>query len=322
MYTKKFEREKFVALGKNQGNYDAYMLVSHKLQLDLQWWMDSLKYPFCKLNSLNFALEIFSDASMSGWGAVCGEERSRGVWSREERKMSINFLELSAAFMGLGVFANNLKNCEILLRIDNTTAISYINRMGGIQYPYLNRITRKIWQWCEMRSIFIYASYISSQSNYEADFESRNGKENTEWELSQKIFNDITSKFGIPEIDLFASRNNKKCNKFVSWFRDPDAFLVNAFTFSWREYYFYAFPPFSLLPRLLKKIRTDEATGIVVAPYWPSQAWFPEFKNLLVSEMLVIPPSKNLLFSSFRNSHPRWKTLSLAVGVLSTKPLR
>ncbi|KAJ8918214.1 hypothetical protein NQ315_014082, partial [Exocentrus adspersus] len=267
VYTKRFEREKFLALRENKDNYDAYMIVSPKLQPDFQWWKDSLKYPFCKLNSFTFVLEIFSDASLSGWGAVCGEERSRGLWSADERKMSINFLELSAAFMGLRVFASNLRDCEILLRIDNTTAISYVNRMGGVQYPHLNAVTRRIWQWCEQRGIFIYASYISSQSNYEADFESRNGEENTEWELSQGVFNDITSKFGTPEIDLFASRNNKKCEKFVSWFRDPDAFLS---LFSWRKYYFYAFPPFSLLPRVIKKIREDKATGIVVAPYWPS----------------------------------------------------
>ncbi|CAH2104176.1 unnamed protein product [Euphydryas editha] len=38
---------------------------------------------------------------------------------------------MRAAFFGLQIFAKYLRDCEILLRIDNTTAIAYINKMGG-----------------------------------------------------------------------------------------------------------------------------------------------------------------------------------------------
>lgn len=65
----------------------------------------------------------------------------------------INYLELLAAFLGIKCFCKNITNSEILLRIDNTTAISYINRMGGIQFPHLNNIAREIWQWCEERKL-------------------------------------------------------------------------------------------------------------------------------------------------------------------------
>ena len=37
------------------------------------------------------------------------------------------------------------------------------------------------------------------------------------------------------------------------------------------NYKFYAFPPFSLLPRCLKKIKQDHATGIIIVPLWPTQ---------------------------------------------------
>lgn len=72
-----------------------------------------------------------------------------GTKKKAELTQYINYLDLKATFFGLTCFAAQKQNCEILLRIDNTTAVSYINRMGGIKYPKLNAIAKKIWQWCE-----------------------------------------------------------------------------------------------------------------------------------------------------------------------------
>lgn len=43
-------------------------------------------------------MEIFSDASLTGWGAYCEGKRTHGYWSEEERLIHINILELMAAF--------------------------------------------------------------------------------------------------------------------------------------------------------------------------------------------------------------------------------
>ena len=83
--------------------------------------------------------------------------------------------------------------------------------------------------------------------------------------------------FGGFEIDLFASNINTKCSPFILWFLDPEAESVDAFTRSSENDYFYAFPPFALALRTLKKIKTDKAEGVVVLPLWPSQPWFPLF---------------------------------------------
>lgn len=85
----------------------------------------------------------YTDSSLTGWGAACDGEITRGHWSADENQQHINYLELLAAFMGLKSFCQNCQDINILLRIDNTTTISYINRMGGIQYPH--QITREIW---------------------------------------------------------------------------------------------------------------------------------------------------------------------------------
>jgi len=97
----------------------------------------------------------------------------------------------------------------------------------------------------------------------------------------------------------------------------PGSIAIDAFTLSWEGLNFYAVPPFILLPRTLRKLMDDKATGTLVVPWWPSQAWFPLFCRLLLSEPLILPPNQSLLSSPFRNQYPAWKTLFLAVAKLS-----
>lgn len=73
--------------------------------------------------------------------------------------------------------------------------------------------------------------------------------------------------------------------------------VVDSFTISWKYLNFYAFPPFSLVLRVLKKIVSDKAQGILVVPLWSSQAWYNMFSKMLVEEPLCLGPQNNLLSS-------------------------
>ncbi|KAJ8911445.1 hypothetical protein NQ315_008331 [Exocentrus adspersus] len=163
--------------------------------------------------------------------------------------------------------------------------------MGGVQFPRLTNLSRLIWQWCEHRSIWLYASYIPSRENFTADDQSRNKEINTEWELADWAFTRIVKKFGEPQIDCFASRANKKCNLYISWNRDPDSVTIDAFTVAWNNYFFYAFPPFSLILRVLKKIILEKAEGILVVPLWSAQPWYPVFTSLLLKDPVIFKPN-------------------------------
>lgn len=321
LYTKNFERTKFLCLKQNNDDYDSHLTIPKSLSEDLTWWLHNIDSCQNPIRTGNYKLEIFSDASRTGWGIKCLSDSASGQWSNTELEEHINSLELRAAFFGLKIYAKEYQNCEILLRIDNTTAIAYINRMGGIQYPHLTKISREIWQWCEQRQLFIFASYISSKENYSADAESRRIHADVEWQLSNVAFKTICEKFSKPEIDLFASRLNNKCPKFISWHRDPEAFTVDAFTISWHGYLFYAFPPFCLILRVIQKIIHDKATGIVVVPWWPTQPWFPLFRKYLVSEYIEFPPNIHLLSSPFSHEHKLQRSLTLVAGLLSGKSI-
>ena len=321
LYTKKLERHRYLSLQKHNDNYECKVSTPTWCIQDLNWWKTNIHKAVAPFKQHKYKTEIFSDASLSGWGASCNNKRIHGFWTFDEKQMHINVLELKATFLGLKTFGNTLNNCEILLRIDNTTAISYINRMGGVQFPQLHAISEQIWKWCEKRNIWLFASYISSKDNYIADSESRKHKTEIEWSLEKSTFDNITHNFGFPIIDLFASRLNYKCKKYVAWHRDPDAHAIDAFTVDWSGYFFYAFPPFSLILKTLRKIQIDEAEGIVVVPHWVTQPWYPLFMSMLVSKLMIIQPKNNLLCSDAGNLHPLRKNLRLAVGVLSGKHL-
>ena len=318
LYTKDFEKFKISALEANHNNYDSYMelVPGHS---DFKWWKSKIMIASKNIDHQPFIFEIFTDASLTEWGAVCADRKVHGFWTEKERENNINFLELMAAYFGLKCLAKDARDCSILMRIDNTTAICYINRMGGTQFNYLNNITRDIWYWCEERNIIIVASYVSSKDNAEADTESRRLEPETEFELADYAFEMVVQRFGAPEIDLFASRLNHKCKRYVSWRKDPESEAVDAFTLSWKHFFFYAFLPFSIILRVLRKIKKDGAEGILVVPDWPCQSWYPLFRSLQCLDPVILSPNQKLLISCSNEPHPLWRSLSLVAARLSAR---
>uniref|UniRef100_A0A1B0GPT1 Tyr recombinase domain-containing protein n=1 Tax=Phlebotomus papatasi TaxID=29031 RepID=A0A1B0GPT1_PHLPP len=69
---------------------------------------------------------------------------------------------------------------------------------------------------------------------------------------------------------------------------DPHSVAVDAFTISWKDHFFYAFPPFALIFKVLQKIEHDNCMGIVIVPDWSTQPWYPIFQSLLISDPLYL----------------------------------
>ena len=114
--------------------------------------------------------------------------------------------------------------------------------------------------------MYIRAGHIPGATNLEADKESRVVKDSTEWMLRSDIFEALVGKLRSPNIDLFASRLNRQVPCYVSWRPDPGAAYTDAFSVEWSKYFFYAFPPFSLIPQCLQKVELYQANGIIIVP--------------------------------------------------------
>lgn len=320
VYVRGFEKARLRMLEANGNNFDSTMSIPKNLDEDFEWWKANIRHASAPMNEPVYELEIFSDASRTGWGVFCEGHRSHGHWNVEDLESHINILELRAAFFGLKCFARHRRRTNILLRMDNTTAIAYVNRMRSSCYEDLSHLAKEIWQWCERREIWIAATYIRSSENVEADHESRRLQPETEFEIAKYAFEKIARSLGQPQIDLFASKANAKCRRYVSWRKDPDSIAIDAFTLEWKKWFFYAFPPFSIILRVLRKIENEGSNGIVVVPLWESQPWFPLFLSLLEAEPIILEPDIKLIRSSRREIHPLWQQLTLVAGKLSGKP--
>ena len=144
----------------------------------------------------------------------------------------------------------------------------------------LNTITKVIWEWCISQNMWLTMARIPGQENIEAGRESHTFRRCTEWCLNKEFFKRLCNRLNVtPNIDLFASRINFQFTPYVAYQADPEAFPIKAFHMSWKPYLFYAFPPFSLITKVLQKIQEERASGLLLAPKWPKnfnggQKWF------------------------------------------------
>ncbi|XP_014215034.1 uncharacterized protein LOC106644151 [Copidosoma floridanum] len=179
--------------------------------------------------------------------------------------------------------------------------------MGGTRYPELYDLTRHIWEWCMKRGLWIFAEYVASKDNL-ADEGSRLLIIDTEWKLADYAFEDILAPFGPPSIDLFASRANTKCSRYCAWDKDPEAVAVNALTIPWTKEFWYAFPPFALLSRILKNVREEATTGILM----PDPPAGPQ----------PYPGCRSLIRQAYRRQGLTKDTLDVLVASLADNSIR
>jgi len=314
------EIDKTQALRDNKGNFDAPMKLTQKACDDLQWWINNIQTASNPIGHGVSKLTMTTDASKIGWGCNLEGTSTGGCWTPIEAEHHINYLETKAVLLGLQSFQTKIAGGSLNILIDNTTAVACINQMGTCHSTLINSLVIDIWESCIKHNIWLTASHIAGVDNTIADLESRKTRRETEWSLNPNIFHKAVEAIGLtPDIDLFASRLNYKCEKYISYQPDPGAFAINAFHIPWERYSFYAFPPFCIIQKVLRKIQADKATGIIVVPHWPTQAWWPYLMRMLIAAPLILPRNRDTLIlpSNPHLLHPLHKTLNLLLCRLS-----
>ncbi|CAJ0918162.1 unnamed protein product [Ranitomeya imitator] len=131
---------------------------------------------------------------------------------------------------------------------DNTTAVAYLNHQGGTRSDKLREVASDIMELAEGHLLSLSAVHIRGTDNFRADFLSRHTLHQREWMLSRKIFKAITARWGVPQIDLFATRANSQVKMFASLNREDKPDILDALQTPWTFDLAYAFPPWNLLP--------------------------------------------------------------------------
>ena len=236
-------------------------------------------------------LTIFRDASTQGWGAHMGDSQISGTWTRTDRQLHINCVELKAVIFALQHWAPVLQGHQVMVATDNSTVVSYINKQGGTRSPTLLRLTVDLFLWLEAQNIIVRARHIPGCLNVIADHLSRQNQPiPTEWSLHPEIVERIFRVWSTPEVDMFATLSNSHLPWFMSPIPVPRALAVDALSQDWQGRSMYMFPPFPLLSKVIQKLRSTQAAELVlVAPWWLTQSWFPHLLRLCVEHPLALP---------------------------------
>lgn len=244
---------------------------------------------------------LTTDASLFGWGAYIGGAPASGRWLPPWTSRHINSLELEAVARALRHFQPLVSGRRVLVRSDSTTVVSYINRQGGTKSFLLWSQTWDLFQWAIGLGISLRAVYLPGVENVSADALSRPGRRyrSAEWGLDPEVFRLLCERTRLsPEVDLFATPENAQVPLFCTLFPHPLAWRVNALSFPWAGYVFYAFPPPGLISVVLRKLEEDGTSSLLlVAPFWPTRTWFPLLVRLLAGSPFRLPLEEGLLFS-------------------------
>ena len=266
------------------------------------------------------SITVETDASKTGWGAACQKLRAQGTWSCHLQKEHINILEMLAVEQALFHFKTLIQGKQILVKSDNSTVVTYLNKEGGTRSPHLCMLTWRILQWCLQNKVAVRATHIAGIRNTIADHLSRRQVIPTEWTLNRGVVQHIFNLTGTPNIDLFASDLNHQLPVFCSWTPSSQALAIDAFSVQWDNWFGYAFPPTCLIPRVLLQMRITQqyCKIILIAPRWPRRSWYPQILELTVAKPIILPLRQDLLRQpKGQYFHPDPERLQLTAFVLS-----
>ncbi|XP_065194978.1 uncharacterized protein LOC135826275 [Sycon ciliatum] len=296
-----------------------YFPLSPWAQADLQWWCTSSQITFTSaIRVPPVSLTYATDASLLGWGAVCGSHQLGGRWHPDESTHHINWLELRSVQLGLQTFASTAHQISIRLEVDNVPTVAFLNRKGGTRSQPLCQLAQEIWQWAIDRNLELIAVHVPGKENVDADFQSRHFQRSTsDWMLDPELFQELNRCLGPCQVDLFAARHNCQLPTYCSWDRDPWATGIDAFSMPHLWENGYAFPPFRLVGRCLQMARTQQLHRLVlVAPAWPNQPWYPVLLSMLVDYPVQLL-SPTVVQGPDNEQHPLRHRLQLTAWVIS-----
>ena len=240
LFYRKLQKDLVIALARGNQDYESPRHLSKESKDELDWWTSYLqRWNGKQMFSHKVEMTIESDASLAGWGARAGDQRTGvpGTAGRETGTSTAwNFKQPSWQSRHL---PKTKRGVTIILWLDNTTTVSYVNHLGGTVFPIATEIAKSLWMWCLERNISSRAQHNPGKKNVIADAESRTMRDRSDWKLNPQVFRQI-QQLGRVEIDLFASRLSAQVPKYFSWRPDPLSQGTDALVQDWMGMKTYA----------------------------------------------------------------------------------
>ena len=250
---------------------DSLIQIPRNLKIRLCAWVNAKAFPQ-QLGSPTPDLTIQTDASLHGWGFIINQIPFNGRFTHS-MKYSINIKELIVIWLALLKISE--RNITIQVLCDNSSAIQVLQRGGSMSY-HLYSLAELIWKRVTRFNWTLKVSHIKGTFNVIADQLSRNNQISTEWSLSDKDFQKVLEMNPLLEVDLFATKLNKKLPIYVSPCPDPEATALNSLTIPWDKWnHLYLYPPTPLISKVLCLLsQFSYMSAVLITPDTPTRPWF------------------------------------------------
>ena len=184
---------------------DSLLPWTGTISAHLDWWQNPTNtMRGADLHPKDHSIQLFTDASNKGWGTHLDQSSTKGLWSDREKRLHINVLELKVVSLALQSFKDQCQNQTVLVAMDNSTVVAYINKQGGTHSAEMCTLLWKIMTWCHRYHITLKARYIPGCLNVMANLLSRSNQvQGTEWSLYPQVFKHICQKWLTPRVDLW-----------------------------------------------------------------------------------------------------------------------
>lgn len=293
------------AVLQTRNSWSDLIVLDQSALEDLKWWLQAVdSWNGSPLAPRTVDCQIWTDASNTGWGAVCEGVQSCGTWGQDVVLRHINEKELLAVLMALRSHAHQVSDKCVQIMTDNTTTSAYINNLGGPR-SQLTELAETIWSTAISTNTYLVARHVAGVSNVQADFLSRQATM-YEWMLNPTIFQYINSMWGPHSIDRFASVSTTQLRLYNSRLRDPETHGVDALAQKdWGRHNNFVNAPFCLIGPVLRVIKEQRAVATIIAPFWPGQYWFRDLRKCLIAPPFRIPNTSDMIIRMGETAEPR-----------------
>ena len=156
---------------------DSLLPWTEAISAHLDWWQNPANVmKGSDLHPKDHSIQLFTDASNEGWGAHLEQSSTQGLWSPQEKGLHINVLELKAVFLALRHFKDQCQDQTVLVAMDNSTVVAYINKQGETHSAEMCALLWRIMTWCHHSHITLKARHIPGCLNVMANLLSRSNQ--------------------------------------------------------------------------------------------------------------------------------------------------
>ena len=307
--------------------------ISETLRNDMVWWWKMLEHrppkniQFCssggfvwrarlpRLRELALSMSetsvvtIYTDASGAhGWGATLGDRFIQGKWSKSELKEGINWKELWVLNRSLETWCQQVAQKLVLVRMDNTTAVSYANYGAG-RVSTLTQLARRIKDREVILGCTVAALHIAGSDNSLADALSRfsikvRGLDPyPERALRWRYRKEVALRCGNVDADMMASDDGH--NAWVPVYRSPSNSALEG-PLPWGRLWW--FPRYDMVDLVVNRILASikekwVGAHLLLVPLIPWKPWMPKLSRF---ERVIVWGSSIPLFVDSSSGHREW----------------